>query len=627
MARLIKLTAEDFCLFESLHIKLANQGLVFIGGEDHDTDAADSNGSGKSTIFKALSWGLFGKTIDEEEGDKVIRNGQKCARVITDMEDDDDTYRIVRERRKQSPKLYVYKNGNDKPEDKSKVDLQLLINRLVGVDWDGFRNTVLYGQNDRERFIYPKTKDSTRKDILHRILRTGIFAFCYEEAKNRNRDLKKQEGDLATEIENIGDRIDDFDFDDLQARVDDHAEETKERIRELTAEGTDLAAQAKAAKGGKTPRVIQALIDVTVTELEVLARTIKETKTSRDFADDRVYDEGRRTSALDENRKDVVASLKLLKGKQCPTCTGPLVKGHGFAHIRTLKARQASIDADITDAKEARQKAAQTRQRHKTALTSHEVERDHLTALQATRATDLAEARAAATRAADLADQARAKADEARAARGQDNPHQIALTQAREKVAKLKQRRKAARAELEAASLKRSAVEFWTRGFGPSGLPSFVLDATMPYLTERANHYLETLSDGDITISFSTQRELKSAAGEFRDEIAITWTVEGVDDYPPSGGQFKKMEIATDLAMMDLVATRESSHVSVLCLDECLDGLDTQGRLRIIKLLHDLRSTRETIFVISHDQDLGEIFEKSLLVVKEDGVSHLEDAA
>lgn len=627
MARLIELDAEDFCLFPRLHVKLSDQGLVFIGGEDHDTDAAVSNGSGKSTIFKALSWGLFGRAIDGVEGDKVIRDGQKCARVTILMEDDDDTYRIVRERRKQSPKLKVFKNDNDKPEDQSKADLQLLINRLVGVDWDGFRNTVLYGQNDHERFVYPTTKDSDRKDILHRILRTGIFAFCHEEAKSRNRDLKKKESDLEKEIENAGERIDDFDLDELKSRVEAFADEVKEQVRELAEEGKALAAQSKATKQGKTPEQIQALIDTTNTELQELARQIRETKKARDMAEDRRADWSDKVAGLEAKRAADVASLKLLKGEKCPTCTGPLTKGHGFAHRQSLKARRDSLDADIIDAKESRQKALQTRQSHRTALASHEAERDRLTDVNGDRLTVLAEAKAAVARAADLARQAREKAEEARAAKDQDNPHQIALAEAKQKVGKLKHRRKEARAELEDASGKRAYVEFWTRGYGPSGLPSFVLDATMPYLTERANHYLETLSDGDITIHFSTQRELKSASGEFRDEIAITWMVEGVADYPPSGGQFKKMEIATDLAMMDLVATRESSHVSVLCLDECLDGLDAQGRIRIMKLLHDLRSTRETIFVISHDADLGEIFEKSLLVVKEDGVSHLEEAA
>jgi ABC-type dipeptide/oligopeptide/nickel transport system ATPase component len=167
-------------------------------------------------------------------------------------------------------------------------------------------------------------------------------------------------------------------------------------------------------------------------------------------------------------------------------------------------------------------------------------------------------------------------------------------------------------------------MEFWQRGFGNQGLPSFVLDSVMPYITERANHYLETLADGDIKMNFSTQRELKRAKGEMRDEISITWEIEGLEDsYPPSGGQLKKMEIATDLALMDLVATREGGSVDLLMMDEVLDGLDPEGRQRVLHLLHELRAKRGSIFVISHDAEVAEIFEKSIIVVKDGGKSSL----
>lgn len=627
MARLISLAAEDFCLFESLQIELANQGLVFIGGEDHDTDAADSNGSGKSTIFKALSWGLYGRSIDGEQGDKVIHHGAKCARVEIVIEDDEDSYKVVRERRKQSPKLFIYKNDSDKKLEGSKSDLQELIDRLIGMDWDGFRNTVLYGQNDTKRFVHPDTKDSERKDILHRIIKSGVFSVCHAEALKRNRELKASDIRLKDLIETLTDQIEGVDFDKLQERVDSFAGDIRKRVKKLALEALDLAGKAKVAKDGPSAKSIQGLINTTKDELLLLSRSIEDAESYEDKMDTVRVDGFKECSRLGSQIETIDESLEALEGEKCPTCTGPLTKGHGAKFKAGLQADRVKADKSHKKAVKQQQGADRDLSTAKETLTSLRNERDRLKGLQSRRSVQLSEAKAAQDKADDLTRQAKQKRDDAKAAKAQENPHQVTLDEARGKVKKLKQRRKASKQELKDVSLKRSAVEFWSRGYGPSGLPSFVLDATMPYLTERANHYLETLSDGDITVNFSTQRELKSQAGDFRDEIAITWVIEGVADYPPSGGQFKKLEIATDLAMMDLVGTRETSHVSLLCLDECLDGLDAQGRLRIIKLLHELRSSRETIFVISHDQHLGEIFEKSLLVVKEDGVSSLKEAA
>jgi DNA repair exonuclease SbcCD ATPase subunit len=146
----------------------------------------------------------------------------------------------------------------------------------------------------------------------------------------------------------------------------------------------------------------------------------------------------------------------------------------------------------------------------------------------------------------------------------------------------------------------------------------------MPLLTSRANHYLEILTDGDINVDFSTQREMKSSKGEYKDEICIDWTIEGASGYPPSGGQLKKIEIATDLALMDLAISNNPKTPDILCLDEILDGLDDKGVQRVLLLLQELRKKRSTIFVISHDDRMSEVFEKSIVIKKKKGTSCLE---
>ena len=145
----------------------------------------------------------------------------------------------------------------------------------------------------------------------------------------------------------------------------------------------------------------------------------------------------------------------------------------------------------------------------------------------------------------------------------------------------------------------------------------------MPFLAKRANAYLRVLSDGDIKMDFTTQRELKSR-DERKDEIEITWEIEGNKDYPPSGGQLKKMELATDFALMDLVATRDGGHVDILALDEILDGLDAEGSRRVVLLLKKLNNYRSSIFVVSHLPEISESFGYSVRVTKEDGNARLE---
>jgi DNA repair exonuclease SbcCD ATPase subunit len=151
-----------------------------------------------------------------------------------------------------------------------------------------------------------------------------------------------------------------------------------------------------------------------------------------------------------------------------------------------------------------------------------------------------------------------------------------------------------------------------------------MLDSSMPLITERANHYLETLSDGDITGVFRTQRELKSKVGQVRDDIDITWTIEGNVGVRPSSGQLTKINVATDLALMDLAAGREGGGLNLLMLDEVLDGLDAEGTARVLQLIQELRTVRGSVFVVSHGSSMSEIFERSLKIVKKDGAAIVE---
>jgi len=79
--------------------------------------------------------------------------------------------------------------------------------------------------------------------------------------------------------------------------------------------------------------------------------------------------------------------------------------------------------------------------------------------------------------------------------------------------------------------------------------------------------------------------------------------------------------------LMDLVASREGEHLDLLALDEVLDGLDSEGCQRVLMLLQKLRSQRNSIFVISHEAEVAEMFEKAVMAVKENGSTKLEMVA
>lgn len=665
---LLEARCKDFCCFGEISLPLKNAGLVWVGGENKDSKAADNNGSGKSTIFKLITWTLFGQTIDGEKGDKIIRSGAKQAVGEVDLSDGSEVWTIRRTRKKGSPLLEIIQpDGDTFKASKDEVQAKV-IDMIGGLDFLAFKNTVLYGQNDASRFADSKTKDSDRKEMLHKILRTGILKFCHEWASKKRLSTKKEISSVETEKEKVVARMEEIDIDGLISKASSYDEETKLIVEELTEEVEEKRARVEelerqlkegvkedSLKTKKKRKKLKSELDKLSKRLSKASEykeTIEKFKSDivdlekhKEHFDKKLNSRVEKIHAAASEIRVLEKQMKNLSSERCPVCTTSLGSGKAKKHIEHLKRDLALWEKRLLTRTEKRDgivskisKIALAIERLEEAV--DEADTKYKNAL-------MAGTRAELVRAEITEIDTEAEREKAKKQKLKDEIERIASDSKklkkkieetlkrknpfRDMVLSAENKKKEYKKELERLSGKvkefsddLSHIEFWVKGFSNQGLPSYIMDAVMPFLTSRANHYLETLSDGDIKMEFATQREMKSTKGAYRDEIDINWTIEGVDGtYPPSGGQMKKMEIATDFALMDLVASREGGSVDLLALDEVLDGLDAEGRQRVVQLLKDIRAERGSIFVISHDPDVAEIFEKAIIVTKEEGCSAL----
>lgn len=628
---LAAIEATDFCCFPALKLKLRKRGLVWLGGVNEDTASATSNGAGKSTVFKAIGWAAYGKSVDDADGDEVIRHGTKMAQTKLRFA---DGYEATRERRKGTGKLKLTKDGVDVVG--SKEELQARIDGLMGMDWQTFRNVAMYGQRDTKRFVHPDTTDRERKEVLGRILNTGIYGVAHLWVKEQVLKFRKEGDRLQTEREKAQARIDEYDVTALKAERDEwevarkarvaakgnQARELVEEAKELLKDPPDVAAlEARLAELKERQRAAKAL-EGDIDALETVATKLRQDQfevASKATVARKAHEAAERAYERVTAEGDDV----------CPLCTGSLKSGGAAAHIAELKADldakakalKAADKAATTATSAADEKHAELR-RARAALKASRDEAEAIPDVQQ----EIADAKAVAASAAAKREQAKLALETAQAIKAEANPVIAQIERAKERVKKAKDDIAKLDVELDAVRSEIAHHEFWQKGYSPSGMPSFALDAVMPVVTDFANKYLETLSDGDITVEFSTQRELKSAKGEFRDEIGLSWKIEGIEGLPPSGGQWKKMEIATNFALMDLVASQEGAQTNILLLDEVFDGLDAEGVDRVGHLLQKLRAKRETIMVISHSATMQEWFERALIVDKKDGASFLAAA-
>jgi DNA repair exonuclease SbcCD ATPase subunit len=156
--------------------------------------------------------------------------------------------------------------------------------------------------------------------------------------------------------------------------------------------------------------------------------------------------------------------------------------------------------------------------------------------------------------------------------------------------------------------------------YGPAGVRAHILDTVTPYLNERTAHYLGTLSDGNISAVWTTLS--KTAKGEFREKFTIDVVNEmGAKVFAGlSGGEKRKVRLATALALQDLVASRASKPLELWIGDEIDTALDAAGLERLTGVLELKARERGTVVVISH-QDLKDWIREVVTVTKSGGVS------
>lgn len=621
-----RIEVENFGCLEHAEVPLADQGMVFVMGENLDTESSNSNGSGKTTLFKAVTWGLFGQTVDGDKADEVIRKGTSEAVVRVELED----FTIRRSRKKGSPKLEIL-GSTGEPIEGTKDDLQAKIIEWVGLDFQAFKNTVLYGQGDILRFAHPATTDSQRKDILHQVLRTERFKRAHEEVRERkNRTVKKLEG-VQAEIGKLKARMEEHDLDDLKAKSDRWEANWEASLQVTTRRVEELIERAKTKKteAGEALSMLRRKVAMLKKSIEGAKDPSVEAKAIRDKLKAAVQDKESLGVILAEimaDAKTIKRHLVGLDGDKCPTCGSSLAEGEAAKHVGGLKANLSSLSGKEEVTRLAMEEVVERIARIEETLDNElaKVKRFEESRRELAEANGkLAASEGVETIVKELKSQAVREMAKLEELKSQVNPFDETIAAAVAKMSEHRDALKGLRVTEEELSVDLAHLEFWVKGFSSQGLPSYVLDSIMPFLTDRANHYLGILADGDIIMGFRTQRELKSRAG-VKDEIEIIWTIEGAEGVTPSGGQRKRMELATDLALMDLVATREGGHLDLLLLDEVLDGLDREGRTRVLTLLQELRRERGSIFVVSHEPDLAEVFERSIKVVKSGGASRIE---
>lgn len=177
------LQVSNFMRWRSLEFNLDSVGLNLIEGK---------NGHGKSSIFEAIVWCIFGKTLRGMSGDEVINtaSGKDCF-VSLEIQVADKILEIQRFRAHSQFKneLFLFVDGEDirKWSNKSTQDD---IETILGVDFTAFVNSVLFG-GGLTRFFASLT-DKEQKTVLDALTGVNIYDSALEVVKSEYNSVQQE---------------------------------------------------------------------------------------------------------------------------------------------------------------------------------------------------------------------------------------------------------------------------------------------------------------------------------------------------------------------------------------------------------------------------------------------------
>lgn len=167
----------------------------------------------------------------------------------------------------------------------------------------------------------------------------------------------------------------------------------------------------------------------------------------------------------------------------------------------------------------------------------------------------------------------------------------------------------------ELAVTKAQSARLSTLKDGFKSVKSFVFQGLLEEVNRKANRYLTELFEQPVKINFSNMGD-EGELSKITAEVTIDGISRGLGLY--SGGQARRIQLAVDLALSDIVGSRSGKPLNLLILDEAFKDLSEVSMEKMLKLLE---TRKGSVLLIEHNSLFKQIVRNSFKVELTDGIS------
>lgn len=575
--KFLHLLIQDFKSFLGEHqLKLdLSLGVWFIRGLNKAERALGSNGSGKSSLWDALCWCLYGVTPGGLRNPDVRpwRGANGRTKVSLILMVGKERHVISRTASPNSLKL----NGKDVgPE---------AIEKLLGMTFEVMTNTIILGQG---RPLFFDLKPAEKMDMLTEVKQLDRWDGRSIQAGARARELEAELATVEGELTGLSSGTEQIE-EGLAAVAKEEAQWRKDNERQVRSRDKAIRiATKKLARLDSQIATADLRYDGAMTEVRACETQVSKLGLEVSNLRSKLTQRQQNRAAIKHTISQFKERLKKLAvATRCPTC-GQAVIQHNFAsHRKELKDGLATWEVKLADLK-----TKALKKMLDTAGSNLAHEKKYLDSFHAKADGAMSTLKSKQGQAADL----RAELASLRRIE-RTNPHTQLLRDARKRLRQMKE-------DLEDATIEKQSIErelvrakFWVKGFRDIKL--HVIEELLQELEITTAGMLEEVGLVGWEIKYLIERTTKK--GKVHPGLTIlikSPRSKGLVKWESwSGGEGQRLRIVGALSLASVLLNHAGVEPSIEVLDEPTQHLSDEGVYDLCDFLVDrAKRTGRTIF-------------------------------
>lgn len=558
---------------ESANISFGDSGLVLVEGFDFDTNRA--NGAGKSAIFNSISYALYDKIPRKITKSEILRNGTKSGFVFLSLTTDSGENLSVKRSRPSG--LDFYKDGVKIEMTQDEFEMKL------GVGYSQFLSTMYNAQDSGDRFI--SLDDKEKKDFMLKIMNLESFDTHKATLSAELKVITQKKDLIKVKMDGFKNTI--LAYKNQIVNVSD----LDEKILSLESEITSLSNSIK---------TFESIIEPDTSKYAALELQIEEKLIG--YAGLKFKTDSIRTE---------INTLKNMKATaHCPDCevglkvvSGHLVKVSDEAKIQekitSLLSELKTIEDELikeNEVKELQRKIRLKKNEEYQQYNQARLSESSYKGAIASKTKEISSLKEQILR----NDSLKQKAQEIIVDATKSQEDLIALTSEEDII--------------------KTVAAF----FDPTGAPAYLMDGIIDSFNDAVADYVSSIwPNATYALQSYKENKDKTISSKFSEVLTLGGIQKSVGSL--SGGEFRALSLATDFAIVDVLASKFGVSMNPVILDEPFNGLDSAGKELVIELLEQI-SVKRQVWVVDHSSESKALFSRTITVEKKNGVSNIKDS-